>query len=150
MVLRTDPDDLGLGGGEPDRVYGIVMELGYDRAIATIVSLIDGTTSMYISSGGGTIGSGEHAPVAEATRAMVAMGQVLVGQTEPTTEFPLPAAGRVRLQLLTVGGGRTAEVAEDELRQGRHPLSPVYHAGQGVITQIRLLQESQQAQRQNG
>jgi hypothetical protein len=144
LVLSTEPADLGLAvDGDPERVYGVLMETGYDAAVVTIVSLIDGTTSRYVSTGGGTIGAGEHEPVAEATRAFVAMAQVFVGQTEPTATFALPDLGRVRFQLLTAGGGRTAEAGEDELGQGRHAMSPLFHAGQDVITQIRLLSEQQ-------
>lgn len=144
LVLSTSPADLGLTvDADPDRVYGVLMETGYEAAVVTVVSLIDGTTSMYVSTGGGTIGAGEQEPVAEATRAFVAMAQVFVGQTEPTATFDLPDLGRVRFQLLTVGGGRTAEAGEDELGFGRHPLSPLFHAGQDVITEIRLLSEKQ-------
>lgn len=144
LVLSTSPEDLGLTiGADPDRVYGVLMETGYDAAVVTIVSLIDGTTSMYVSTGGGTIGAGEQEPIAEATRAFVAMAQVLVGQTDPTTTFDPPDLGRVRFQLLTVGGGRTAEAGEGDLGSGRHPLSPLFHAGQDVVTEIRLLSEQQ-------
>ena len=142
LVLSTSPADLGLTvDADPDRVYGVLMETGYDTAVGTIGSLIVGTTSMDVSTGGGTIGAGEQEPVAEATRAFVAMAQVFVGQTAPTETFDLPELGRVRFQLLTVGGGRTAEAGEDDLGFGRHPLSPLFHAGQDVITEIRLISE---------
>jgi hypothetical protein len=145
LVLSTAPEDLGLAAGtDPDRVYGVLMETGHDDdAVVTIVSLIDGTTSRYFSTGGGTIGAGEHEPVADAARAFVAMAQLLVGQTQPSTDFSLPLSGRVRFQVLTVGGGRTAEATEDDLGHGRHALSPLFHAGQDVVTQIRLLSEQQ-------
>jgi hypothetical protein len=146
LVLSTSPADLGLTvDADPERVYGVLMETGYDAAVVTIVSLIDGTTSMYFSTGGGTIGAGEQEPVAEATRAFVAMAQVFVGQTEPTTSFDLPDLGRVRFQLLTVGGSRTAEADENDLGFGRHALSPLFHAGQDVVTEIRLLSEQQRS-----
>lgn len=144
LVLSTSPADLGLTvDADRERVYGVLMETGHDAAVVMIVSLIDGTTSLYVSTGGGTIGAGEQEPVAEATRAFVAMAQVFVGQTEPTTTFDLPDLGRVRFHLLTVGGGRTAEAGEDDLGVGRHALSPLFHAGQDVITEIRLLSEQQ-------
>jgi hypothetical protein len=144
LVLSTSPEDLGLAvDADPDRVYGVLMEIGYDAAVVTIVSLIDGTTSMYVSTGGGTIGAGEHEPVAEASRNFVAMAQVFVGQTQPTTSFELPHPGRVSFQMLTTGGGRSAEAPEDELGPGRHPLSPLFRAGQDVVTEIRLLSEQQ-------
>lgn len=144
LVLSTAPEDLGLTAEtDPDRVYGVLMETGYDAAVVTVVSLIDGSTSLYVSTGGGTIGAGEHEPVAEATRAFVAMAQVFVGQTEPATRFDLPDLGRVRFQLLTIGGGRTAEADENDLGFGRHALSPLFHAGQEVIAEIRVLSEQQ-------
>ena len=134
--------EMGLqAGGDPDRVHGVLLEIGYAAAVVTIVSLLDGTTSMYISTGGGTIGAGEHEPVAEASRAFVALAQVFVGHCEPSNDFPLPAEGRVRFQLLTGGGGRTVEAGETELGEGRHALSPLFYAGQDVITQIRQVTE---------
>ena len=39
------------------RVLALLMETGYPEAIATLVGLGDGTTSMYFSNGGGTIGA---------------------------------------------------------------------------------------------
>lgn len=144
LVLSTPPAELGLTvDADPERVYGVLMETGHDAAVVTIVSLIDGSTSLYVSTGGGTIGAGEQEPVAEATRGFVAMAQLFVGHTEATSSFDLPDAGRVRFQLLTVGGGRTAEADENDLGLGRHPLSPLFHAGQDVTTQIRLLSEQQ-------
>lgn len=143
MVLATEPGDLGLAAADdPERVYGVLMEIGYEAAVVTIVSLIDGTTSMYFSSGGGTVGAGEQESVADATRAFVAMAQVLVGQTESTTDFPLPEVAHVRFQLLTIGGGRSAVAPQAELGGHRHRLSPLFFAGQDVITEIRMLQES--------
>lgn len=143
MALGLRPGDLGIEvGTEPDCVYGVLFEMGLDAAFITIVSLLDGTTSMYISHGGGTIGAGEHEVVAQATRAFVATAQQLVDQTERSDQFPPPALDRTRFQLLTVAGGRTVEAATDDLGDNRHALSPLFHAGQDVITQIRLLQES--------
>ena len=139
MVLRTVGTDLGLGADDNDRVFGVVTELGGDERVQTIVALLDGTASRYVSTGGGTVGAGEHEPVAEAARSLVAMGQVLRGQTEPTEDFPPPTVGRVRFHLLTVGGGRSAEAAKNELDDHRHGLSPLYEVAQALIAQIDLI-----------
>ncbi|AXT86646.1 hypothetical protein C6I20_16715 [Aeromicrobium sp. A1-2] len=142
MVLSTRPDELGLNADEPDRVFGVVMELGRDLDVVTVVALLDGTASRYLSTGGGTVGAGEHEPVAEAARSLVAMGQVLVGQTEPESNFPSPAPGRVRFHLLTVGGGRTADATARELDDRRHGLSPLYEVGVALTMQIDRLGDS--------
>ncbi|MCW2750713.1 MAG: hypothetical protein JWR83_1823 [Aeromicrobium sp.] len=142
LILRTPPDELGFAPGERTQVYGMLMETGYDSAVATIVSLADGTTSMYFSSGGGTIGAGDHESVADATRAFVAAAGDFASYALPTADFPSPGIGEVRFQFLTFGGGLTASASEDDLGNQRHALSPLFFAGQDVITQIRLVQES--------
>src|SRR6185436_11866145 len=48
------------------RVWGAIMELGYPTGIATLLSIAEGTTSLYFSNGGGIVGAGEHANVREA------------------------------------------------------------------------------------
>jgi hypothetical protein len=142
MILRTPPDELGFAPGDSAQVYGVVMETGYDSAVVTIVSLADGTTSMYFSSGGGTIGAGEHEKVTNASRAFVAAAGGFLSYAEPTTDFPSPALGEVRFQFLTFGGGLTTSALEDDLGNQRVPLSPLFYAGQDVITAIRIVQES--------
>ncbi len=51
------------------------METGYREAVATLVGVVDGTSSLYFSNGGGFIGAGSHAAVAEANRTFVARSQ---------------------------------------------------------------------------
>ena len=52
-------------------IVGALMETGYQGAVASVVMLADGTTSLYLSSGGGVIGAGQHKPVALATAAFL-------------------------------------------------------------------------------
>jgi hypothetical protein len=63
-VGRTPPD-------HPD-VLGVVVDIPRQGGIASIVAMADGTTSMYTSTGGGTIGAGSHRSVAAATHALLA------------------------------------------------------------------------------
>ena len=49
------------------RYHGGLMETGYPRAVATLVVVADGSTSLYLSNGGGTIGAGQHARVRSAS-----------------------------------------------------------------------------------
>jgi hypothetical protein len=139
MALGLDPATIELADGEPWSGAAVAaMEIGQAAATATVVAIADGTVSMYLSTGGGEIGAGEHAAVrgaAERFRRVVADSRSLF---VPTTDFPLPEEGRVRFQASFADGRYTAEAAEATLRGGRHPLTPVYAAGQDVLTEIRL------------
>jgi hypothetical protein len=53
------------------------------------------------------------------------------------TETPLPEVGRVRFYVRTFTGTLGADALEDDLGEGRHALSPVFHAAHSVIAAIR-------------
>jgi hypothetical protein len=54
----------------------------------------------------------------------------------------MPSVGRVRFFLRTFAGTLTAEADEEDLGEGRHPLSPLFHAGHEVITAVRESSEA--------
>ncbi len=142
-ALHTAPADIGLvPTPEHPHVYGVLMETAYPNGTATLVSFCDGTTSLYTSTGGGTIGGGQHPAVAAATRAFVAAADHFRDDLSPTTKYPAPAVGSVRFQVLTFTGGLTAEVEEQALGENRDRLSPLFYAGHEVITQLRLIDEA--------
>ncbi|HEY2979685.1 MAG TPA: hypothetical protein VGJ22_00770, partial [Anaerolineales bacterium] len=88
-IFALDPNEVGLQQSpEQPNVWGMLTEFGQPGGAATIVSLADGTTSMYTSSGGGVIGAGQHAGPAEATKSLLKVGEGYVGKMERTTEFP--------------------------------------------------------------
>jgi hypothetical protein len=63
-ILDLDPASAGLAQGPQHQVvWGALMETGYLRGTATLVTLADGTTSLYLSTGGGIIGGGFRADV---------------------------------------------------------------------------------------
>jgi hypothetical protein len=140
QALGVRPADLGLrpGGGAP-RVYGVVMETGYPEGVASLVVFANGEASLYLSSGGGIIGGGAHETVRRAAVQQIAEAQRGLGELAPTDAFPRPAVGRVRFYVLTTGGMLTAEAAEEDLGEERLALSPLFHAGHAVITELRAV-----------
>src|SRR5262249_10888815 len=111
-----------------------------DEAVATLVAVADGTTSLYFSTGGGVIGAGEHEAVADPSRRWLLAAQEFLPTLSPTLEPPLPEPGLTRFVAVTPGGLLDAGAPEAELGGGEPPLSPLFYAGHDVITQIRLLQ----------
>ena len=144
QALTVGPGELGLAPtAARQHVWGVLMELGYPQAVATLVALGDGTTSLYISTGGGIIGAGEHPPVRAASEKFLAATEAHLAGFQPAAETPLPQTGRVRFYVRTYDGILGAEADEQDLGHGRHKLSPLFHAGHAVITEMRLASEQQ-------
>ncbi len=139
MALGLDPATIQAPAGEPWTGAAIAaMEIGLPDGIATIVAIADGTVSMYLSTGGGVIGAGEHASVRGAGgrfRTIVAESR---GLLHGTLDFPLPEAGQVRFHARIADHDYTGVATEEALRSGRHPISALYAAGQDLLTEIRL------------
>jgi hypothetical protein len=135
-ILRGSAQDFGV---TPRRkLWGVLMELGMERGAATLVALADGTTSLYLSTGGGVIGAGEHASVRAATLRLCDSAAGMAGAVPAAHSFDLPDHGRVRFYFLTTSGVRTAEAAESQLAEGKHSLSPLFRLGHDVIAEVRL------------
>jgi hypothetical protein len=142
QVFKINPKDVGiLQTKKTPNVWGVLMETGYPEAVVTLVSLADGTTSLYFSNGGGMIGGGEHATVSRSTKSFIAAAEKYHRQMPLTGSFPFPAVGRVRFYVLTFSGVLTSDVGENKLGRGKHELSPLFYSGQEVIAQFRVVQE---------
>jgi hypothetical protein len=126
---------------EATKPWGVLMEMTYDEASVTVFALSDGNASIYLSTGGGFIGGIGQEPVRRAAIAMVQVAGTVASQMSPTDTFPLPDRGRTIFYLRTEAGVLTGTATERELAQRRHPLSPLFFAGQDVITQYRLVSE---------
>jgi len=142
MALSVTAADLKLEPIEArPRVWGVLMELGYAEAVATLAVFADGSASLYISTGGGVIGAGEHKPVREEAEKLLSVTETHVADFERADETPYPKPGRVRFYVRTFQTMLTAEADEQDLGKLRHKLGPVFHAGHAVITQMRLMSE---------
>lgn len=120
--------------------WGVVMETGFPEGNFTLVALSDGSASIYLSSGGGSIGGGTHETIRKASQAMVALAAKFQSQAAATKEFPLPKDGQTIFYLLTDAGVFTASASEQDLGEERHAWSPLFHAGHEVIGQYRIIE----------
>lgn len=142
QVLSLDPTAIGVvPSPERSTVWGVLMESTFPGALMTFVCLADGTTSLYLSTGGGIIGAGEHENVAAAGEELLEIAQSAADDMSLTSSYPPPGDGRVRFYLLTFSGVVAAEADENELGEGRHELSPLFYQAHEVITQVRISTE---------
>jgi len=141
-ILALKPSDLSppIEDGSP---YVLLMETGYDGAVVTLVCVVDGTTSLYFSNGGGRIGCGEHAPVREANRALMAKLPASLTHFQKTSLTPLPSLGQTVFYVVFAEGVLASPIiSESDLGNSRSEFSPLFQLCQDVITQVRLLPEN--------
>jgi hypothetical protein len=120
-------------------VWGVLMERGYAKGVATVVALADGTASMYISTGGAVTGAKAYGPARVAAMRLCDQAADGLGDMVPAHEFPKPAKGRVRFYVLTDGGVRTAEgnIAGGTKDGGPDKLGPLEQAGEALLEALR-------------
>src|SRR4051794_29033120 len=146
-ILHADPTELGFWGSSGSDVWGAVMDMAFPGGVASLVSLEDGSTSLYTSTGGGVIGGGAHPPVVEATHAFLDAVAVYAPQFPPTDSDALPEPGHVWFHALAFEGGRRGvDADEGELQARTHELWPLYYSGHQVITALRLATQGESDQ----
>lgn len=140
LILATDYTKVGIQQFVgTNQVWGVVMEMGYPKATVTLVALADGSASLYFSSGGGFIGGVGHETVRKAAFRMCQVADPFVPACSPAAGFPFPGQGFTSFYILTKNGKVTKTALENELGENKHSLSPLFYAGQDVITQLRLV-----------
>ena len=142
QALSAKRAEVGIPAPSPDApVWGVLMETGYPEATATLFTLSDGSTSLYLSSGGGVIGGHAHENVRQANAAFIKEANLFYEQMMPCESFAIPETGQTIFYALTDSGILTAIGLEDDFGYGRHQLSPLFHAGHEVITQLRQISD---------
>lgn len=142
QILTLDPGAAGLSTRSGKRVsWGCLIETGSSIGSITLVCLCDGTTSLYTSSGFGIIGGGAHEAVVHANERLLDLLDEHLTSMSPSGDQSLPGDGRTIIRALTDDGQLSFEADEDDLGNGRSAMSPVFHAGQAVITELRLINE---------
>jgi hypothetical protein len=142
QLLTLDPQQVEIKPTpEHPNAWACLMEFILTKSVVTLAAIIDGTASLYFSTGGGILGSGNHNTVGDAARGMVSEAEAILKYTELTHEFPLPVEGHIRFYILTHAGVFTTESPETALSIRKHRLSKFFMAGQYLITQIKLVSE---------
>ena len=142
-ALQVTAAELGIEPTEGSpQVLGLVMDMTYPNGVATLVAFVDGTVSLYTSTGSGIIGGGSHPQVVTASRALLRIAEDHRSDFRPDTSDEPPPVGAVTIRVLTDHGRVAATEEEVVLGEGRSPLSPVFHAAHAVITEVRHIDEA--------
>jgi hypothetical protein len=139
IAFTTTPEQLGLSlQAGKTIVYGVIMDWGMGSATATTVSYQTGDASLYLSSGGGVIGGGQHPTVNSAAKQFVSLAQTFLDRTIKTETTALPTTDQVKFYLLTNKG---IHVGEEQLKNFENRSSewlPLFEEGNKVIAELRI------------
>ena len=141
-LFHGDLSRLAPGSGPPassteQELIGVAMEVALDRGTYLVYGLRDGSASIYLSTGGGSIGGQGQPSINAAAKKLVEAARPFLPGMPRVEELPLPAPGRVRFSLLTSAGVHAAETDEAELMSRRGELLPVFAAAQEILTAFR-------------
>lgn len=141
-IFAATPGQIGLTTTSEENPYAIVMDLGMgEDGTATLVSIVDGNASMYLSTGGGVIGGYAHETVRKAATDFVNMGRSYFSKMNPVDSFPLPKADNVRFYILTNKGKYSIEEEIQRIENDNSDWGQLFYEGNKVITELRLTTE---------
>jgi len=142
VFLSTTAAQAGLSATpEFPHVYGVALDWPIGEHIATVVSLADGTASLYTTSTFGIIGGAGHSSVRRAAQRFVSAAEKHLAESVRTSSHPYPAPNKVRFYLLAYDGTRTIEADLEPTYSGTGKYSPLFGAGQDVVTELRQVVE---------
>jgi hypothetical protein len=121
--------------------WGVVMDWGMARGSAAVTAVLDGSASIYLSSGGGSIGGRSHESIRKAAQNAVAIAAKLQPTMRPTTDYPLPTQDELIFYVLTDAGVFTQSASVKDVGSHRHALSPLGDAMQVIVTEYRQIQK---------
>ena len=127
---------------EYPRVFGAAMDWPIGEHTATIVTALDGSASLYTTATFGVIGGGPaHEAVRAAAQRFVKAAALHHDEAVPTSNYTYPAKGKVRFYLRTFDGARLIEVESASVYSTSGKYSPLFRAGQAVVTELRKVTE---------
>ena len=141
LALSATPEQLGLETSEETKVFGIVMDWDLGDGIATVIAYETGDASMYLSSGGGVIGGGQHDNVRQAVSPYVQLGQGFLTKAVKTESTPLPDKNCVRFYLLTNKGIYCAQEKMKNIENESSDWFRLFEEANKVLTELRLTTE---------
>lgn len=140
MAFTATPEQLGLQlPGDKTIVYGVVMDMGMDGGVATIVSYETGDASLYTSTGGGIIGGGKHENVSNAAKRFVNLAQDYLTKAIKTKATALPGKNLVKFYLLTNHGIYAGGGEIKDFENNTSNWTGMFNEANKVITELRLI-----------
>lgn len=139
MAFEVTTEQLGLQiPKDSTKVYGIITDLDMNGGTATIVTYVTGDASIYLSSGGGFIGAGQHESVKKVTKEFVDNGHLISFKGKQYENTDLPINGNANFYFLS--NAKNTKITESiaKMESGESEFSKLFADLNNVMTEIRL------------
>ena len=141
-AFSITPEQLGLSiPMDKTIVYGVIMDWEMGGATASTVTYQTGDASLYLSSGGGVIGGGQHKNVNSAVKSFVNLAQSYLDKTIKTELTPLPNTDEMKFYLLTNKGIFVGQEHMKNFENNSSPWLKLFEEGNRVLTELRKTSE---------
>jgi hypothetical protein len=127
---------------EYPRVFGVAMDWQVGDDTATIISVMDGSASLYTTATLGIMGGGAHEAVRVAAKRFVTAAEPYHDAARPTQDYGYPAKGKIRFYLRTFKDVRVIETDAASAYSASGPYSGLFRSGQAVLTELRKVVEA--------
>lgn len=144
MAFTATAEQLGLAL-QPDQasVFGVVMDWEMDGVIVTTVAFKTGDASLYLSTGGGVIGGGQHENVTIAAGRFIDTAQKYLEKTALAETQALPTKNQVKFYLLTNQGIFVGQEELENFENNATDWFELFEDGNKVLTELRKTSEGQ-------
>ena len=142
MAFTATPEQLGLSlPTDKTVVYGIIMDWELGDGTATTVAYQSGDASLYLSSGGGVIGGGQHQNVSSAAKQFISLAQAFLDKATKTETTSLPGPNEVNFYLLTNKGIFVGKEIMKNFENGSSLWLNLFEEGNVVLTELHKISE---------
>jgi hypothetical protein len=142
MAFKATPEQLNISlPTDKTIVYGVVMDWEMGEATATTVAYQTGDASLYLSSGGGVIGGGQHQNVNSASKQFVSLAQNFLEKTAKAEKTSLPTTNEIKFYFLTNKG---VYVGQEQMKNFENNSSlwlKLFEEGNNVLSELRKTSE---------
>ncbi len=140
MAFDITPLQLGLTLTD-DEIYGVVMDQDMGKGTLTLVTYKTGDADIYLSSGRGQVGGGQHMEVKKASKSFVDLAFKYLSKSTKIDSIPLPDYKCIRFYFLTPKGKFSAQEEMKNIDNKSSYWLDYYNEAKKLIDQIRALPE---------
>ncbi len=145
-LFMTDPASLGLTADGDECFWGLIVDIGMEDGIVTLVVLRDGTISVYLSSGGGSIGLGQYDEMHGKADAVLTLAELFDLEGPDADKEAYPSDGSTTFTFLGFKGVRAVEVEDADLEDAQHPLHALFNAVHDLIAAAEAIDKRRSVQ----
>ena len=137
LALTATAEQLELKDIDNEKVFGLISEMNLDNGTITIVAFLTGDASIYLSSGGGFIGSGTHPDINKKIKEIIKNIDKFKYNARKVNKVKLPSKGEITFNLLTKNGIYQIREKEEKVISKKSEYFELFEKVNNIINLIR-------------